>query len=145
MDTEIDSGDCRECTNGLQLALDYALYPRAVVSWYCPRHGVVDKTDAPVSEREDALFVKIEHMRQAWWELLRYKENERVIGHSIASQMELNDALRAEIEALRAVLLGYERWEDDVLTDFELSPPFHDALMRLQSERNAALKQEHPA
>ena len=75
---------------------------------------------------------------------------EEVARHLMKYWEERSLLVQDENERLRAVLLGYERWEADVILDAGawpltevcvLSQEHLDGLMRLQSERNVVLRQ----
>ena len=68
-------------------------------------------------------------------------------------QAVTNEAAEREIKALWEVLLGYKKWEDDVILDnmyqdgtlsdeFIIIPQYVKALLRLQAERDAVMNIE---
>lgn len=72
-----------------------------------------------------------------------------LVPHAAYREMrEERDSLLAQVERLRAVLLGYERWEAPVLLEsrgrpwteaYVLNQTHINGLLRLQAERNAAM------
>lgn len=131
----------REALRELAILRDDTNKPRSVLCLVCHRRTETTTPDGTVARRPGET-----HADGCVLAKKRRRENSAAL-----ADIEI---LKAQVDRLRAVLLGYERWEADVILDSGawplteacvLSQQALDGLLRLQAERNAALKQGQPA